>query len=79
MGSKFLPGPLGIHTDKVFSDNGLTHVTKQAFVENTIHKVIFNLNSSMLSASPLGLKVGCKISSQSWALSVTSTDLLKDS
>ena len=36
MGSKFLPNPLGIHIVKVFSDNGLTHVTKQAFVENTI-------------------------------------------
>ena len=38
---KFLPDLLGIHIVKVFSDNGLTHVTKQAFVENTIHKVIF--------------------------------------
>ena len=58
MGGKFLPDPLGIHIVKVFSDNGLTHVTKETFVENTIHKVIFNLKSSRLSASPLGLKVG---------------------
>ena len=28
MGGKFLPDPLGIHIVKVFSDNGLTHVTK---------------------------------------------------
>ena len=76
MGGKFLPDPLGIHIVKVFSDNGLTHVTKEAFVENTIHKVIFQ---PRLSASPLGLKVGCKFSSQSWALAVTKTDLLKDS
>ena len=41
MGSKFLPDPLGIHIVKVFSENGLTHVTKQTFVEHTIHKVIF--------------------------------------
>ena len=41
MGCKFLPDPLGIHIVKLFSDNGLTHVTKEAFVENTIHKVIF--------------------------------------
>ena len=79
MGGKFLPDPLGIHIVKVFWDNGLTHVTKEAFVEDTIYKVIFNLNSSRLSASPLGLKVGCRISSQSWALAVSNTDLLKDS
>ena len=42
-------------------------------------KSFFNLTSSRLSASPLGLKVGWKISSQSWALAVTNTDLLKDS
>ena len=41
MGGKFLPDLFGIHIVKVFSDNGLTHVTKEAFVENTIHKVIF--------------------------------------
>ena len=28
MGGKFLPDSLGIHIVKVFSDNGLTHVTK---------------------------------------------------
>ena len=28
MGGKFLPDALGNHTVKVFSDNGLTHVTK---------------------------------------------------
>ena len=41
MGGKFLPKPLGIDSVKVFSDNGLTHVTKEAFIENTVHKVIF--------------------------------------
>ena len=41
MGGKFLPDPLGIHIVKVFSDNGLSHVTKETFVENTVHKVIF--------------------------------------
>ena len=41
MGGKFLPDALGIHIVKVVSDNGLTHVTKETFVENTIHKVIF--------------------------------------
>ena len=41
MGGKFLPDLFGIHIVKVFSDNGLTHVTKLTFVENTIHKVIF--------------------------------------
>ena len=47
---------------------------------NTLYiKSFFNLNSYRLSASPLGLKVGCKISSYSWALAVTNTDLLKDS
>ena len=40
MGGKFLPDPLGIHIVKLVSDNGLTHVTKQTFVENTINKVI---------------------------------------
>ena len=58
MGGKLLPDPLGVHIVKVFSDNGLTYVTKETFVENTIHKVIFDLKSSRLSASPLGLKVG---------------------
>ena len=41
MGGKFLPDPLGIHIVKVFSDNGPTHVTKQAFVKTIIHNVIF--------------------------------------
>ena len=39
------------------------HLLKTLYI-----KSFFNLNSSRLSASPLGLKVGCKISSQSWAL-----------
>ena len=39
MGGKFLPDPLGIHIVKVFSDNVLTHVTKQTFVEHTITEI----------------------------------------
>ena len=58
MGGKFLPDPLGIHIVKVFSDNGLTHVTKETFVENTIHKVIFLPEEFQAISSPLGLKVG---------------------
>ena len=41
MGRKVLPDPLDIHIVKVFSDNGFSHVTKQTFVEHTIHNVIF--------------------------------------
>ena len=41
MGGIFLRDPLGIHIIKVFPHNGLAHVTKSAFVENTIHKIIF--------------------------------------
>ena len=79
MGGKFLPDPLAIHIVKVFSDNGLPMSLSRHLLNTLYIKSFFNLNSSRLSASPLGLKVGCKISSQSWALAVTNTDLLKDS
>ena len=68
IGCKFPPDSLGIHVIKVFPHNGLAHVTEQTFAENTIHIIIFNLNNSKLSASLLGLEVGWRISSQSWAL-----------
>ena len=60
MGCKFLPDPLGIHIVNVFSDNGLTHVTKQAFVKNTIHKIIFLPEEFQAICISLGHKGGLK-------------------
>ena len=77
MGGKFLPDALGIQ--RCFLTMVLPMSLSRHLLKTLYIKSFFNLNSSRLSASPLGLKVGCKISSQSWALVVNSTDLLKDS
>ena len=79
MGCKFLPDPFGIILSRCFLTMVLSISLSKHLLKALYIKSFFNVNNSKLSASLLGLQMGWRMSSQSWALAVTNTDLLKNS
>ena len=58
MGCKFLPDPLAFILSRCFLTMVLS-MSRSNYLLKTLYIIsFFNLNSSRLSASPLGLKVG---------------------